>query len=218
MQYPKIETLFDRDDKTFKVIEGQLREPEFGLVSRWLVTEKIDGTNVRVFWEKGAVRFGGRTDNSQMPTFLLAYLQQQFTPVALAGAFDEGVRATLFGEGYGPKIQKGGGNYRDDVSFRLIDVVVYGEDDHVWWLTWDNVVDVAAKLSVETVPVLGRDASIEEAIATVKNGAHSQVAFIEKQGNEITAEGIVCRTDPPLFTRRGHRVAWKLKTKDFAPA
>jgi hypothetical protein len=32
----------------------------------------------------------------------------------------------------------------------------------------------------------------------------------------IDHEGIVCRTVPLLFTRRGSRVVWKLKGRDLA--
>ena len=47
MKYPKIQTLYDRDEK-FKVDPTQIRCPEFSLITRWLITEKIDGTNVRI--------------------------------------------------------------------------------------------------------------------------------------------------------------------------
>jgi hypothetical protein len=76
-EYHKIETLFDRDDK-FKVVIGKWRLPEFEYLkdNLWLYTEKIDGTNIRVMWDAQtkAVRFGGKTDNAQMPAFLLAKL------------------------------------------------------------------------------------------------------------------------------------------------
>lgn len=206
-EYPKIETLFVRDTKTFKVT-NVLRLPEFDLVKRWLATEKIDGTNVRVFFEVGGqVRFGGKTDNAQMPTFLLSHLQDTF-PLELFGvAFDEGAVGVLYGEGYGPKIQKGGGNYRDNVSFRLFDVRV-GD----WWLNWDDVEDVAYKLGIQTVPVLTRGVSLEDAVGVLR--VHSEVAAVEAN-NDIIQEGIVARTDPLLMTRNGHRLMWKLKAKDY---
>lgn len=208
MEYPKIETLFVRDTKTFKVTD-ELRLPEFDLVKRWLVTEKIDGTNVRVFFDdtEGTVRYGGRTDNAQMPTFLLAHLQEVFTVGAFRRAFDPGAEAVLFGEGYGPKIQKGG-NYRSDVSFRLFDVRV-GD----WWLNWGDVEDVARKLCIETVPVLNRDASLHSATASLRRP--SEVAGAEGGDSAFVQEGIVARTDPLLMTRNGHRLMWKLKAKDY---
>src|SRR5262245_41422558 len=128
-EYPKIDTLFDRDERTFKVIPGKFRRPEFDLVGEWDVYEKIDGTNVRVIYrpDMDILLFGGRTDNAQMPPRLMAVLTSMFPKSKMKevfgadGATDEVV---LYGEGYGPTIQKGGGNYRGDVSFRLFDVLV----------------------------------------------------------------------------------------------
>jgi hypothetical protein len=62
MEYPKIETLYDRDEKTHKVITTQTRLPEFENIKRWRVTEKSDGTDIRVVLSPGeAIRFRGRT-------------------------------------------------------------------------------------------------------------------------------------------------------------
>lgn len=90
-----------------------------------MIDEKIDGTNVRVFWNPNdavPVKFGGRTDNAQMPTSLLNYLQNTFTLEKLYKQFPSASQVILFGEGYGPKIQACGSRYRDDVSFILFDV------------------------------------------------------------------------------------------------
>lgn len=220
MEYPKIETVFDRDPETHKVVVRQLRKPEFGLVSEWLVTEKIDGTNIRVHvgLEGGGSRrvtAKGRTDNAQIPPFLVERLQQMFPPRVFDAVFDDDVNEViLFGEGYGARIQKGGGDYRDGVSFRLFDVVVRGERD--WWLAWEDVEDVARKLGIQTVPVVGYGHTTDEALSLVKDGLLSLVADAEAPGNTSRqAEGIVARTEPALFDRRGARLMWKLKERDF---
>ncbi len=73
MLYPKIETLYERDPKTFKVT-NKLRHPEFDLVKQWLVTEKVDGTNMRILLNSiggQSVLYRGKTNNSQIPTRLL---------------------------------------------------------------------------------------------------------------------------------------------------
>lgn len=211
MEYPKIETLYVRDANTFRVTD-ELRLPEFGLINRWLVTEKIDGTNIRIFFEAGVgIAFGGRTDAAQMPTFLLSHLQETFTTERIATAFEPGTSGILFGEGYGAKIQKRGGNYRPSAGFRLIDVYVKG-DERGWWLNWDSVEDIACKLDIGTVPVLMRSGTLQEAVSILR--MHSQVAATEAQ-NEIEQEGIVARTDPLLFIRDGRRLMWKLKVKDY---
>ena len=69
----------------------------------------------------------------------------------------------LFGEGYGPKIQ-GGGKYREDQSFVLFDVKV-GD----WWLNREAVDDVAEKLDIESVPVIGHG-TLQDAIDIVSSG------------------------------------------------
>jgi len=67
MEYPKIETLFNRDEKTFKVYPDQLRNSVYGIIKTWQFTEKIDGTNIRIIWNDGKLTFGGRSDNAQIP-------------------------------------------------------------------------------------------------------------------------------------------------------
>ena len=240
IEYPKIETLFDRDKKTFKVVE-YLREAAFSIPRAWLVTEKVDGTNIRVHYvpareetfedaylnEDGAassrgqqtrtlppsVTFHGRTDAAQMPPFLRAKLEELF-PVENFADFDAPM--TLFGEGYGARIQKSGGNYRPhDVSFRLFDVVVYDKKSGFqWWLDWPNVVSVADALGIDTVPALHLSADLEGIVTAVRKGLPSIVG-IDESANEFESEGVVCRTDPYLFMRNGQRLVFKLKTKDF---
>lgn len=221
--YSKIETLWNRNEKTFKVKPGEFRWPEFALPKAWLVTEKIDGTNIRVGLEapdspasgetSGAPRvtFGGRTDAAQLQASVVQMLQTLFPVEKVAAAFDADTRAILFGEAYGPRIQKGGCLYRSTPSFRLFDVVVFGGDGRPWWLTWENIEDVARKLGVRTVPVLATGVSLEEALARLS--AKSATAQ-EDGGPGCDQEGIVCRTEPPLFTRAGRRLIWKLKIKD----
>lgn len=215
-EYPKIETLFNRNPEDMKkVLPGVLRLPEFGLVNTWLVTEKVDGTNIRVLltWEdeKPVVRFGGRTSAAQIQTTLLDYLAATFTIENLTQAFEPDVSVVLYGEGYGPKIQKCGGLYRSDVSFRLFDVAVIGEK-RTWWLTWDNVVDVSMKLGIDTVPYLALEATTDQAIALV---AGASATAMSDGGEGCEQEGIVARTDPYLHMRNGRRVVWKLKARDL---
>lgn len=230
LEYPKIETLYNRDEATHCLpkhgYERVRRQQEFALPNRWLITEKIDGTNIRVSFstkvdasvagDSSFVGFGGRTDAAQVPPFLLAHLQETFTREKLVACFDPDTQGILFGEGYGARIQKAGGNYRPDASFRLFDVVVLSEDGRVWWLDWHNVEDVARKLGIETVPVIFHAATLADAVWVVEGeNFHSRVSLVENNGLVTNAEGVVARTDPLLFDRRGHRLMWKLKGRDF---
>lgn len=220
MKYPKIETLFNRDPETHKVVPSQFRRPEFSLVKGWLVTEKIDGTNIRVmFTHPGKVSIAGRTDRAQIPPFLLSYLQETFTPEIFKEAFpdlDDESHVILFGEGYGERIQNGGG-YREGVSFRLFDVVIYYSSDRPWWLQWKDVEGVAQKLRIHTVPVLEvmQPLDVAEKLASGRSAVAAQESDLSASQDVRRREGIVARTEPPLFDRLGERVMWKLKERDL---
>ena len=112
----------------------------------------MDGTNIRVIFKDGAVAFGGRTEDAEIPLPLLGRLNERFLPLAtrLGEVFTDGA-AVLYGEGYGAKIQKGGGNYRADQDFVLFDVRV-----GPWWLQRADVEDVAQKLGLDVGRFPGR--------------------------------------------------------------
>jgi hypothetical protein len=206
-EYPKIETLFERDKSTFVVDPSRLKSSVLGTIREWDVTEKIDGTNIRVMLsEFGEVSFGGRTNAANIPGDLVQYLMRTFHPEKLKEvmwADREPNQVILYGEGYGPGIQKGGGLYREDKSFILFDVMVGGD----WWLNRLAVEDVSRKLGIDCVPYLGR-MTLDQIIDLVR------MPFPSKIGG-ATAEGVVARPIEPLFDQRGNRLIIKLKTKDF---
>lgn len=207
-EYPKINSIFKRDERG-RFIEGAYSCDEFGYLSQliWIGTEKIDGTNIRIGWDGIGIEIGGRTDNAQIPTFLLGKLNTLFAVDKLAQAFLdhlEGEEQTiLYGEGYGAKIQKGGGNYISaGVDFILFDVKV-GD----WWLKRDDIEDVGVKLGVRVVPVVF-EGTFDDAILSVKSGIKSTFGDFE-------AEGIVLKPQIELRDRAGRRIITKLKHKDF---
>ena len=212
-EYPKIETLYVRDEQTKKVDPTKLRCPEFGIVTSWSISEKIDGTNIRIgLDEQGHLQISGRTDAAQIPTPLLSHLMQTFPEEKLREKFPDGAGAvTLFGEGYGPKIQKGGGNYRATPSFRLFDVL-YGR----WWLERDGIVDVANAFGVRPVPSwLHSRPDFPTSHESLQKIIGQSLVALDDGGPGCQAEGIVARSVPLLLNRAGERVMWKLKFKDF---
>ena len=110
-EYEKIETVFKRDDSgTKKLIDGEYRNEVVDYLkdNKWIFTEKIDGTNIRIFWDGHKVQFGGRTENSQIPTKLLARLDELFKGTINEELFEQKFGSTeviLFGEGFGGNIQ-----------------------------------------------------------------------------------------------------------------
>lgn len=119
-KYTKIETLYTRDTQgTKQLVEGTFRSPavEFLKDMEWYGTEKIDGTNIGIVWDGHNITFQGRTERAQIPANLVTKLTELFLNDATEELFEQifGEKPViLFGEGYGAKIQKGGGNYIPD--------------------------------------------------------------------------------------------------------
>jgi len=218
VEYQKIQTVYLRDPETNMktLLGGQFALPEFEFLQNldWEWTEKVDGTNIRVQYNpypliKG-VEFQGKTDRAETPNFLLSKLDEMFPLRKLEHVFlfdniedeEDLPMVTLYGEGFGGKIQKGG-KYRTDASFVLFDVKI-GK----WWLKRAAVEEIAFKLGIEHVPIIGR------------GGLKSMVAYAQKgfksQWGDFIAEGIVARPKVELFARDGSRIITKVKFKDFA--
>lgn len=206
-EYHKINSLWKRDPKG-KVIVGDYSIPEFALLQDipWTWTEKVDGTNIRIgLTADDQFDIRGRTENAQIPTFLLrAITTQCLSTEALRAVFpDTETEFCLYGEGYGQRIQAVGSKYLPDGNaFVLFDVRV-GR----WWLERQSVEDIAAKLNLPCAPVV-HTGPIADAIELVKGGLRSTMGDLE-------AEGLVGKPVVDLFRRTGERIITKVKAKDL---
>jgi hypothetical protein len=259
MLYPKLNSLYKREgcgafDETNNRYESDLqkkprRSPlilgeyacqEFEAINRWTVTEKVDGTNVRIILDRqteveykkltsnfgvsltrnnvpGRLSFQGRTNNAQFPCFLLDYLQKTFNYEQVSEVFKESNYTVLFGEGYGPKIQSGS-YYRKDPSFILFDVFCSG-----WWLGRDAVNEVAQQLGIDSVPVISKRMQIKYSECKYGDVWTTQevLEYVRDQPRSIIAEeghvseGIVARAEPVMMFRKGGPIMFKLKCKDL---
>lgn len=204
-EYHKIQTIYKRDPATNHktLLEGDYSIPAFDYLkdNTWVFTEKVDGTNIRVMIMPKGIVFGGKTDAAQIPATLVEKLRSIFGPqeAKLVELFPEG--ACLYGEGYGPKIQSGG-NYGASQEFVLFDVKI-GE----WWLERENVDEIASKLGLRVVPIIG-EGNLKMMVEWARAGINSQWGAFK-------AEGIVARPKVGLTTRNGDRLITKIKTKDF---
>ena len=205
-EYHKINSIYKRDmskpNKPF--ILGDWAEPEFAYLqnNEWEWTEKIDGTNIRVMFDGKEISFGGKSENAQIPAKLVKVLQDRFLPQLnlFKEKFPDGV--CLYGEGFGASIQSGGNYIPDGVDFILFDVLIGN-----YWLSRENVNEIADTLSLKKVHIVGKG-TIAEAIELVKKGFNSVIGTAK-------AEGLVIRPTTELFNRKGERIVTKIKTRDF---
>lgn len=206
-EYPKIETIFNRDTEgTKKLIFGTYRDEtvKYLRFNDWQFTEKIDGTNISVEWDGHAVSFHGRTERAQIPKHLLEYLEKTFLTTEAEELFEQTYgdkNVILYGEGYGAKIQNGG-NYRSDVSFILFDVLI-GDN----WQEREWVEKTAKMFGIDAVPVVFVG-SLEEGVDYVMEHHPSTIGT-------AMMEGVVGRPMIEMRDRLGKRIIIKIKWEDF---
>ena len=173
-----------------------------------------------------AVDYKGKTDNANIHQKLLQHLTETYPAEKVLASLglkafipyeewaehkwqtydDIPERYTIYGDGYGAKIQKAGGNYiANGNGFIVFDVKV---DD--LYLLCSARDEIAAKLGAPVVPFIGM-MTLDEAIDFVRTGFKSRIA----ENKDFMAEGLVIRNELGLKNRRGERIITKLKTCDF---
>lgn len=225
-EYPKTENLLARDEDTHKLILGEFRDRAFEQVGQWHVTEKIDGTNIRLVLTRNENLWDydvrGRSDAANLPKNFVAEavpdIRTSTMCHALAAIDPEGycdLGMIVYGEGYGPGIQSGG-NYAAKKSLRIFDVLTFAEGRSPLWRPWADVEAVSAVLGIDTAPVISDAMTTADVIALLADGGQPSIVSSIEGNATSDMEGVVARTDPYLYTSRGTRVKYKLKTHDLA--
>ncbi len=218
IEYPHIDSVFKRHmdgpDKG-KLIDGAWTCPEFEYLApcKWVGTEKVNGTNIRVIWwptdDHGPyLQFRGKTDRAQPMPELWKRLGEIFTVELMSQVFPD-KDICLYGEGYGHKINSGGLYLPNKtVDFCLFDIRV-GD----WWLKYSDCAMIAERMNIKIVPVVG-EFTLYEAIDYVKRGFVSSWAEWGTT-NIFLAEGLVLKPHYDFRFRNGQRIVTKMKTKDW---
>lgn len=205
-EYHKIVNIYERDITTNKLIEGKFKEPVVELIKdcEWIGTEKVDGTNIRIHWDGQNITFGGRTDNAQLPSNLVTWLDNKFQTITarnlFATKFPDKI-VTLYGEGYGAGIQKGD-TYSKEQKFVLFDVVINGNN-----LCHGEIIGVAEIFELEVVPIVC-EGNLEKLVGFVKS-------FPKSKWGDFESEGIVAKPKIEIKNRFGDRIIIKIKCRDF---
>lgn len=207
-EYHKIETIFQRDTEgTKKLIEGTFRNEtvEFLKDCKWVFTEKIHGTNIRIHWDGHKVSFGGRTNKAQIPSHLVNRLNELFLGDANEQIFEQlfgETEVTFYGEGYGNQINGGNAYLGNKVDFIMFDISI----GH-FWLKRKDLEEIAQAFGVGVVPII-MEGTVEDAVTYVKTRPTSTIGMAKM-------EGLVGKPKIELKDRQGRRIIIKIKAEDF---
>jgi hypothetical protein len=145
--YHKIPGVFRREESgKHNLIIGNWYTPELEALAdtpAWYLTEKVDGTNIRIYWDGHITTIRGKTDAAQIPPRLLERIKEIFTPEkeeVLEQIFGA-QPVTLYGEGFGSKIQKGGGDYFPDSNEGQNEFALFDISINDTWLERKNVTE-----------------------------------------------------------------------------
>ncbi len=208
-KYHKISGLYKRDEKGCFTSEFAKPEFEYLLYQAWDWTEKVDGTNMRIGLFNGAFEIRGKSDKAQMVPDLIQNMKAMMETAEASGIWSLDLfhqSMTLYGEGYGPGIQKNGGLYRADKGFILFDVLCGGR-----FLERQLVEEIAVDLDIPIVPYV-LYGSIATAIQYLTTSPLSIVA--QRGTDDRVMEGLVGIPTVPLYNQWGERVIVKLKVED----
>lgn len=219
--YHSIETIFVRDPETKRLNFGEIRLPEVTCVNEWVLTEKVDGTNIRVIVTLGGIEVKGRSENAQLQAGVEAAVREaiptherliEFFTAYRGKELPEQWSATFYGECFGKGIQKVGKLYSDTFQFRAFDLLL-GE---FWWLNDAELRAVTDQLGIPTVPVLSILETGDISTLTTRERLMelAPLSGVAKSG-DVIPEGIVARPPQVLRDKKGDRLMWKLTYREF---
>ncbi len=183
----------------FKIEEFSAFEFEYLFENQWEWSEKLDGTNIRIYINNGEIKVAGKSDNAEIQPNLYRWIHNWYQPrkKELHIQFPKGV--IFYGEGVGIKIQKG--KLFGEQHFKLFDIYIEG-----YWLSKDIVKTLGNQFNLDTPQTwIG---TMQEAINKVKVKPKSTFGDFIIEGYVGTP---ICR----LFNEKKERIITKIKVKDF---
>lgn len=212
IKYPKINSIFRRDEKG-KFTHG-FSDPIFEYLweNEWYGTEKIDGTNIRIGIsidekENAEIDIRGRTDRAQLTEELYNVLENTAKKIIASEVLHTPTNVIFFGEGYGKNIQKAGKLYSpDEYKFILFDLWINGQ-----WIQRELLKEIAEKAEIDIVPIM-YEGPLYNAVDIVKKGIISTFSNSE---NSFQSEGLVLKPKIELKDPYSRPILTKLKTKDW---
>ncbi len=212
-KYSKFNSPFKKDEKYLNTNELSQYFPK----GRWIKTEKVDGTNIRIILTKqdeegnreifvGSRKLileekdkGSQTYFHCIKDVNLHKIKEYFK--------DVNSTVIIYGEGYGAGVQKGG-IYSKEKNYRVFDIRI-GEA----YQDFEFVKKVCIDNQLNLIPVMTEveEITYEECLNSLENFTHTLL----NEGDGGQPEGFVYKFEPVLLNKYGERLIFKVKHKDF---
>lgn len=212
-KYAKFSSPFKKDEKWLNTRELSQYLPD----GRWIITEKIDGANIRIILTKPdeegnrKIHIASRklilnSEDKSSKQFMDCLKEVNLNKIK---EYFKDVESTvvIYGEGYGAGVQKGG-IYSKEKNYRVFDIRIgeaYQDFEYVQKVCIDNQLNV--------VPIMCEltEITYEECLKVLKLFQETLI----KEGDGGKPEGLVYKFEPVLLNKYKERLIFKVKHKDF---
>lgn len=185
---------------------------EFFKFNNFHCTEKVDGTNIIVFWNGRDVTFKGRKLTDQIPAKLLEILKNTFTKELMKIVFgtrdNSGIVIYVEGHGYslGSELKNKMPLWED---LHIIDIGgINLTTSEISFFDFERLEMISSIFKLNTVPLIGIH-NMCEAVEMCKN------TYMSTINENIKAEGIVIRPVIDLKTKTNERIIYKIRSECF---
>lgn len=220
-KYHKIRNLFRRDPQTRQIEPYEYGSEAIAYLSgaSWVCQEKIDGTNTRIIWDGERVSFGTKNtlDLSNMQGKLRQHLETTYGAPEFEHLLEQefgSTPVTIYGEGYGHKIQTGAGYFPDapegQNGFLAFDVRIGGR-----YQDPDDTAGVAHKLGIPLVDHHLPQTTIPDTVQTMARALMGEDPPLTHPQTDKEIEGFILRPPVMLYDRFGSRVMTKVLMSDI---
>ena len=222
--YPFVENLYRVSEDTGCISENRVLRELLSIAV--VVQEKIDGTNICVSWLPDEGRFDYYSRNGHtVPPLIEQVLHKTFIPDKWEGREE----ALIYGEAFGPGIQKKGMSYGPEKRFAVFDVL----HPSGRFMNLNSMTEYCSEVGVEVVPRLEESILLSSRasqcpIWSIMEGEEIYMYTEDDFRPEVTSvipeeglfrnqkpEGVILRPALDLLDNRGKRVMFKHKPADL---
>lgn len=207
-EYHKIETLFKFSQEHKKFIYGEFYNKNIEILkdNLWVFTEKIDGTNFRLYWDGHSLTYAGRTDKAEFSKEQIEFIKENLANEEIEQLFEQKFiekEVTVYGELYGGGI-KNGGLYTNGkgLGFKVFDIEIDGV-----FLKFEDMENYLIELGFESVPLA--------MVGTIQGALDYCMKFDTSLFSKAKLEGLVGKPIGDFRDRLGKRIVVKIKKRDL---
>ena len=188
----------------------QTKEIAYLWACPWTVKRKLDGENIRIYWDGEQALWNGKSNNFQCSAEFQNYMNNTFIEEIFEEKFGREKEVYIYGEHMGPKVQ-GNELGLDKDELVILDVEINGT-----FLDKDGIINVASYFGVKSVYdyMDGALASIGEALDPIESSLEYFIWEVA-EGELSDWEGIVCTPACNIKDHNGKRIIVKIKNKDY---